>query len=176
MLPILTAAEQQDLGRNIKWGAPTSAFHKDMPKAVGSYWQNNFYVHMELEDLNKNGSDTQNWRTLMEKYGNADDPIDSFSQAGYLAAKVATEAMLAIKGEISRESVYKAFKNINNINTDMLCAPWYFGNGERHQANHKGRVALLTTTGFDIKTDCFQTQDTELSDVLALEAAGGLVD
>ena len=67
-------------------------------------------------------------------------------------------------------------KNINNINTDMLCAPWYFGNGERHQANHKGRVALLTTTGFDIKTDCFQTQDTELSDVLALEAAGGLVD
>ena len=70
---------------------------------------------MELEDLNKNGSDTQNWRTLMEKYGNADDPIDSFSQAGYLAAKVATEAMLAIKGEISRESVYKAFKNINNI-------------------------------------------------------------
>ena len=36
MLPILTAAEQQDLGKNIKWGLPTSAYHSQMPKAA---WQ-----------------------------------------------------------------------------------------------------------------------------------------
>jgi len=176
MLPILTAAEQLDLGSIMKWGAPTSAFHKDMPKAVGPYWQNNLYVHMELEALDKPAADTQNWRAVMAKYGQADDPIDSFSQAGYLAAKTATSAMLAIQGKVDRASVFAAFKGINNITTDMLCAPWYFGPGERHQANHMGRVTLMTETGFDIKTECFQTEDAELADILSLEAAGGLVN
>ncbi len=176
MLPILTAAEQLDLGRSIKWGAPTSAFHKDMPKAVGPYWHDNFYVHMELEDLDKKAPDTQNWRSVMSNYGQASDPIDSFSQAGYLAAKVATDAMLSIEGDVTREKVFAAFKGITNVNTDMLCAPWYFGTGDRHQANHMGRVTLLTETGFDIKTDCFRTKDEELADILALESAGGLVN
>ncbi len=176
MLPILTAAEQLDLGGMMKWGAPTSAFHKDMPKAVGPYWQNNLYVHMELEALDKPAKDTQNWRAVMAKYGQADDPIDSFSQAGYLAAKAATDAMLGIDGDINRSSVFAAFKGIKNLRTDMLCAPWYFGPGERHQANHMGRVTLLTDSGFDVQTECFQTEDADLADILSLEAAGGLVN
>lgn len=176
MLPILTAAEQQDMASSMKWGAPTSAYHKDMPKAVGPYWQDNLYVHMELEALDKPAADTQNWRAVMAKYGQADDPIDSFSQAGYLAAKAATQALLGIDGEINRASAFAAFKGITKLETDMLCAPWYFGPGERHQANHMGRVTLLTDSGFDVLTECFQTEDADLADILSLEAAGGLVN
>lgn len=176
MLPILTAAEQQDLGKNAKWGLPTSAYHAQMPKAAGKYWDGRLYVHMELEPLDKDAPDMKNWKAIMAKYGDKKDPIDSFSQAGHLAAKVATDALLAIKGPIDRKSVYEAFKRVHNVRTDMLCAPWYFGPGERHQGNHTGRIAQIVNGQFKTLTDCFQTKDADLVDITALEAKGGLVN
>lgn len=176
MLPILTAAEQQDLGKSAKWGLPTSAYHAQMPKAAGKYWDGKLYVHMELEPLDKDSPDMKNWKAIMEKYGDRKDPIDSFSQAGHLAARVATEALLGIKGDVDRKSVFAAFKAIKNFHTDMLCAPWYYGPGERHQGNHTGRVAEITGGGFKTLTECFQSKDADLADVLALEAKGGLVN
>jgi branched-chain amino acid transport system substrate-binding protein len=176
MLPILTAAEQQDLGKSIKWGLPTSAYNAEMPKAAGKYWDGKLYVHMELQPLDQVGADTKNWKAVMAKYGDKKDPIDSFSQAGYLAARVATDAMLGIKSTVDRKSVHDAFKAVKNVRTDMMCAPWYYGPGERHQPNHSGRIAMLTGGGFKTLTECFQSKDADLSDVLSLEAKGGLVN
>ena len=176
MLPILTAAEQQDLGKTIKWGLPTSAYHADMPKAVGKYWHNKLVVHMELEPMDTVGADTQNWKAVMDKFGDKKDPRDTFSQAGYLSARVVTDALLTIKGNVDRKSAYTAITNTKKWKTDMMCSPWYFGNGERHQPNHKGRAALLIPGGFKTLTECYQSKDSELSDVLSLEAKGGLVN
>lgn len=176
MLPILTAAEQQDLGKTAKWGLPTSAYHADMPKAVGKYWHDKLYVHMELEPMDGTGPDTANWKAIMDKFGDKKDPRDTFSQAGYLAAKATTDALLGIKGNIDRKSAYQAIVGIKNWKSDMMCAPWYFGPGERHQPNHKGRAALLVKGGFKTLTDCYQSKDSDLADVLALEAKGGLVN
>ncbi len=173
MLPILTAAEQQDMAKTIKWGLPTSAYHTEMPKAAGKYWDGKLYVHMELQPLDNDGPDTKNWKAIMAKYGDKKDPIDSFSQAGHLAARLSTEALLGIKGTIDRKSVHDAFKAIKNQRTDMLCGPWYYGPGERHQPNHSGRVAHLTGGGFKTLTGCFQSKDTDLADVLELEGKGG---
>ena len=86
MLPILTAAEQQDLGKNIKWGLPTSAYHSQMPKAAGKYWDGKLYVHMELEPLNKDAPDTKNWKSIMEKYGDKKDP-DRFLLASRISGR-----------------------------------------------------------------------------------------
>ncbi len=176
MLPILTAAEQQDLGKTVKWGLPTSAYHADMPKAVGKYWHNKLVVHMELEPMDTDGADTKNWKAVMDKFGDKKDPRDTFSQAGYLSARVVTDALLTIKGNVDRKSAYTAIANTKKWKTDMMCSPWYFGNGERHQPNHKGRAALLIPGGFKTLTDCYQSKDSELSDVLSLEAKGGLVN
>ena len=93
--------------------------------------------------------------------------------AGHLAARLSTEALLGIKGTIDRKSVHDAFKAIKNQRTDMLCGPWYYGPGERHQPNHSGRVAHLTGGGFKTLTGCFQSKDTDLADVLELEGKGG---
>jgi branched-chain amino acid transport system substrate-binding protein len=146
-----------------------------MPKAAGKYWDGKLYVHMELEPLDKDGVDTKNWQAVMAKYGNKKDPIDSFSQAGYLAAQVATNAMLGIKGNIDRKAFLDAAHAIKNVKTDMLCAPWYFAEGDRHQPNHNGRVALLAGGGFKVQTaSCFQSKDADLADVLAYEAKTGV--
>ena len=84
--------------------------------------------------------------------------------------------MLGIKGQIDRKSVYAAFKGIHTSQTDVLCAPWYFGPGDRHQGNHTGRVAQISGGGFKTLTECFQSKDVDLSDVLSLEAKGGLIN
>ena len=176
MLPILTAAEQQDLGKGMKWGLPTSAYHADMPKAVGKYWHDKLYVHMELEPMDGTGPDNTNWKAIMDKFGDKKDPRDTFSQAGFLSAKVTTEALLGIKGNVDRKSAYQAIVGTKNWKSDMMCAPWYFGPGERHQPNHKGRAAMLQKGGFKTLTDCYQSKDSDLADVLKLEAKGGLVN
>lgn len=176
MLPILTAAEQQDLGKSMKWGLPTSAYHADMPKAVGKYWHDKLYVHMELEPMDGTGPDNTNWKAIMDKFGDKKDPRDTFSQAGFLSAKVTTEALLGIKGNVDRKSAYQAIVGTKNWKSDMMCAPWYFGPGERHQPNHKGRAAMLQKGGFKTLTDCYQSKDSDLADVLKLEAKGGLVN
>ncbi len=176
MLPILTAAEQQDLGKSMKWGLPTSAYHAEMPKAVGKYWQDKAFVHMELQPMDANTPDTKNWKAIMDKYGDKKDPRDSFSQAGHLSARVATEALLKIKGTIDRKTVHDAFKGIVNFRSDMMCAPWYFGAGERHQPNHQGRAALLVAGGFKTLTECYTSKDGELADVLDAEKKGGLIN
>ena len=176
MLPILTAAEQQDLGKSAKWGLPTSAYHADMPKAVGKYWHDKLYVHMELEPMDGTGPDNTNWKAIMDKFGDKKDPRDTFSQAGFLAAKVTTEALLSIKGTVDRKSAYQAIVGTTKWKSDMMCAPWYFGPGERHQPNHKGRAALLQKGGFKTLTECYQSKDSDLADVLKLESKGGLVN
>lgn len=170
MLPILTAAEQQDLGKTMKLGLPTSAYHAEMPKAVGKYWAGKTIVHMELHPMDQDGPDNKAWKAIMAKYGDKKDPIDTFSQAGYLSAKAATMALLGIKGTIDRKAVHDAFKGISNMRSDMMCGPWYFGQGERHQPNHIGRAAELTTTGFKTIAECYQSKDAELADVLDYES------
>jgi branched-chain amino acid transport system substrate-binding protein len=176
MLPILTAAEQQDLGKSMKWGLPTSAYHADMPKAVGKYWQGKLFVHMELQPMDSTGPDNKNWKAVMDKYGDKKDPRDTFSQAGYLSARAATDALLKIKGPIDRKAAFDAFKGITNWRTDIMCSPWYFGPGERHQPNHHGRASLLEAGGFKTLTQCYESKDTELADVNAAEKKGGLVN
>jgi branched-chain amino acid transport system substrate-binding protein len=176
MLPILTAAEQQDLGKTMKWGLPTSAYHVDMPKAVGKYWADKLFVHMELQPMDSTGPDNTNWKAVMDKFGEKKDPRDTFSQAGFLAAKTATDALLKIQGPIDRKVVFTAFKGTTNVKTDMMCGTWYFGPGDRHQPNHAGRASVITGGGFKTLTECYQSKDTELADVLAAEQKGGLIN
>lgn len=176
MLPILTAAEQQDLGKSIKWGLPTSAYHVDMPKAVGPYWHGKLMVHMELQPMDSEGADNKTWKAVMDKFGDKKDPRDTFSQSGFLAAKATTEALMGIKGTVDRKSAYNAIVGIKNWKSDILCAPWYFGTGNRHQPNHSGRASDLVKGGFKTLTGCYQSKDSELADILSLEAKGGLVN
>ena len=45
---------------------------------------------------------------------------------GYLAGRVATDALLSIEGDITIESVNAAFQGVKNFTSDLFCKPWYF--------------------------------------------------
>lgn len=56
----------------------------------------------------------------------------AFSQGGVMAADVFVQVLKTIKGDVTRESVTKAFKEMQPISYPMVGTPWVFGPGQTH--------------------------------------------
>ncbi len=172
MAAYLKIAEQQGSGGEDKpWYLPTSAYDLSFPKAVGSYWNGKLHAETELAPLDSTGADNANWTAVMDEFG-GDAPRDSFSQAGFLAAKIFTETAEKAGGKIDRASVTTALRGVRDYETDLLCSPWYFGDGDAHNANHRGRIVQMSgegKTGFEVVGDCFDIEDPDLAPILAAE-------
>jgi branched-chain amino acid transport system substrate-binding protein len=96
----------------------------------------------------------------MQQYG-AKVPVGSFSQFGFLQARIATDALLGVKGPITATSANAAIRSVKDFKTDLLCRPWYFGKAPLHVPNNVD----LTVTPKDGKMaqdeDCFAISDAE---------------
>jgi branched-chain amino acid transport system substrate-binding protein len=163
---VFAAAEQQDLGNKVKWGAPTSVYNADFPKAIGPYWDGKVFVELELEPLDKKSPDVENWHAVLDTYATPSDQRDTFSQAGYVAARVFVDTLLKMDpAKIDRQTVTDAIHNIHGFKSDVMCGPWYFGPGDEHNANHAGSVAVVEKGGFVTKQSCFQIDDPDLANI-----------
>ena len=75
----------------------------------------------------------------------------------------------------AREAVFEAIQGIKAYPSDLNCGDWYFGPGERHNANHAGRVVTINDAGeYELVQDCTEHEDPELADILELETSEGL--
>jgi branched-chain amino acid transport system substrate-binding protein len=178
-IPLYAAAEQQDLGGKVYITAPTSHYDASVPKAIGPYWSQGgrVFIHLELEPLDKHGGDVDNWHAVLDKYGKPSDQRNTFSQAGYLAALAATQALLKLDpAKIDRASVSEAFRNIKGLKTDVSCSPWYFGPGDEHNATHAGSVAEIKDGAFVTRRSCFPMLDPEYAGILKMEKELHLAD
>lgn len=176
MVPMLAAAEQQGLAKKIRFGSSTPAYNFDVPKALGAVWNNNFDIHLEFMPVESAGADNLNWKATMDAYGAKSDPRDSFAQAGYLAARMATEALLKLDPKkIDRASASAALRGIKGFKSDILCRPFYVGDGARHNANSSGPIAQVSGGGFKlVSSGCLSAADPELADLRAQEKKLGL--
>ena len=178
-IPLYAAAEQQDLGGKVYITAPTSHYDASVPKAIGPYWSKGgrVFIQLELEPLDKHGGDVDNWHAVLDKYGKPSDQRNTFSQAGYLAALAATNALLKLDpAKIDRAAVAEAFRNIKGLKTDVSCSPWYFGPGEEHNAVHAGSVAEIKDGVFVTRRACFAVLDPDYADILKMEKELHLAD
>jgi branched-chain amino acid transport system substrate-binding protein len=178
-IPLFAAAEQQDLGGKIILTGPTSLYDAGVPKAIGPYWNQGgrVFIQLELEPLDKKGGDIENWHAVLNKYGKPTDQRNTFSQAGYLAAAAATNALLKLDpAKIDRASVAEAFRNIKNFKTDVSCSPWYYGPGDEHNAVHAGSVAEIKDGNFVTRKSCFQAVDPDLAGIVKMEKDLHLAD
>ncbi|MCC8961319.1 ABC transporter substrate-binding protein [Bradyrhizobium sp. Pear76] len=174
-VPIFAAAEEQGLAEKVHFTGPASLYNPDFPHAIGKYWDGKVTVDMELNAANAGTPDTLNWLAVMDKYGQGSDPRDTFSQAGYLAARVTAETLLKMDpAKIDRASVTTALRNVNRFESDMFCSPWYIGNGPRHNANHAGPVSQVKDGKLVPKPGCVESEDPELDDVHAFEKTIGI--
>ncbi len=175
-IALLKAAEEQNLRDKYHWFGPTSLYDLAFPSAVGSYWNNKIDVQTELVNIDSAGPDNQNWLKVMDGYADAKDPRDSFSQAGFLAAKIFTDTMLKLDpASITRDTATKALQAVKGYKSDLLCGAWYFGPGDTHNANHAGRMVQLVDGGkWKVTSDCFEVEDPALKPILDLEKSQGL--
>ena len=170
----LKAAEQQAIGDKVHFSSLTPSYDTTFPGQIGPYWNGKFYSNSEFALLNSTGADNLNWRQVLKEYGSADQPRDSFSQGGYLAARVLVETLLTLdQAKIDRATVSAAIQGIKGFKSDMLCRPWYFsGPGGHNNANHQLRNVKLDADGKYVSAaDCFETEDPALADIIAAEKA-----
>lgn len=176
MVPMLAAAEQQGLNKKIKFASTTPAYNADVPKTIGAAWNNAFDLHLEFMPVESGGPDNANWKAVMAAYADKSAPRDSFAQSGYLAARVATEALLKLDPKtIDRAKVSAALRQVKGFKSDILCRPFYVGDGARHNANSSGPIAQVSGNGFKlISSGCMTAEEPELADVRADEKRLGL--
>jgi branched-chain amino acid transport system substrate-binding protein len=170
-IALLAASVDSGLSSKTRFMAPTTLYSADIPKAIGHAWNDKLFVQLELEPRDKNSPDANNWRAVMDAYGNASDPRDTFSEAGYLAARITTETLLKLAPEkITRPVVSEALRNVTNFRSDLMCGPWYFGPGSHHNANHAGSISVVSGDAFASKAGCFAIEDPELADLKTIES------
>ena len=79
------------------------------------------------------------YKAILKKYGtDVSGGIGSFSQMGFTMGEIAVHALAAIKGPYTKANVNKAFVNVKNFKTGMLCEPWTFGHYPlAHRQQHR---------------------------------------
>jgi branched-chain amino acid transport system substrate-binding protein len=159
-LKILQAAQQQGLQDQAIWGCATPCNTDFLAEALGSDWNDKLLVNAEMSTIDHEGEDSQLYRDVLEQYA-PDIPLGSFSQFGFVQALIATEAMLGIEGEVNKESYNQAVLNVKNFETDLLCAPWYFGEAPIHIPNNVD-LTVVPQDGVMVQSgDCFEISDAD---------------
>lgn len=154
MPPFLAAMETADAGATIKVLAPSPVYNPNIPQAVGAYWNDRLWVAIEFGPLDAPGPDVENFKALARAYG---VEADSFGQMGYMAARLAVEAMLTIPADrISRETVTAALQNVQSFQSEMLCEPWAFGGKDdtSRLANRAGWMVQMTGGDWQVLQGC----------------------
>jgi branched-chain amino acid transport system substrate-binding protein len=122
-------------------GVPNECFQTpnidtSVPDAVGEQWENKMFINAELALLDSNGPDMQLYRAVNKRYS-PDNPLGSFGQMGFVAAKMFTDTVLKLPDEqLNKEGINEALLNIKNYKTDILCKPWYFQKLKLHVPNN----------------------------------------
>ena len=174
-LGLLNVAEEQGGRELFTWVSPTPLYEPGVTEVLGAYWNDNLHVHIELAPFDSEGPDNQNWIAVMDAYGQDGDRRDTFSQSGYLSARFFVDALLALDADsIDRATVTAAIQGISGVESDLLCAPYYVGDADRHMPNHAGRVVSYTGGAFEVVRDCFDIESSYLDPIRAQEAALGI--
>jgi branched-chain amino acid transport system substrate-binding protein len=137
---ILQAVAQQGLIDKVKWGSSTPLNDTSVPPALGKQWDNKMFINAELALLDSDGPDMQLYRAINKKYS-PDNPVGSFGQMGFVAAKMFTDTVLKVpEDKLTKEGINDAILNIKNYKTDILCKPWYFQKMDKHVPNNADRT------------------------------------
>lgn len=171
----LKAALESGQRDSYKWISSTPLYDRDVPAMLGEAWAGHMYVNIELTPIEGTGPDATNWRAVLDTYGQADDPRDTFSQSGYLSARFFVDALLKQDpAKLDRATVSEAIRNIKNETSDLLCGPYYVGPGDRHMPNHANMMVQIVEGGYKVVSECTDVDSAYLEPYRAAEKALGI--
>jgi branched-chain amino acid transport system substrate-binding protein len=157
-LKILQAAAKLHIQNNVKaWGCSTPCDTDFLASALGTAFDNKLFVNAELTPADGTNTHPMNlYRAILKQYGsNVSGGIGSFSQFGFVEARLAVQALETINGAYTVQSVNAAFKALKNVNTGMLCGQFTYGDYPMHIPNNadytvtpnKGQMLLVPGSG-----------------------------
>jgi branched-chain amino acid transport system substrate-binding protein len=170
-LLILQAAQKQGIADDVKaWGCSTPCNSDFVAAALGTVWDGKFGVNAELNLTTAPGPDSRLYRQLVPTAQLAFG-AGSFSQMGFVEARVATAALLNMKPPYTAKRVNDAFAGVRNFHTDILCGPWYFGKIPYHIPNSTDRTTTPDNGKMVVAEPCFKISaaDPDIAKVRVIE-------
>jgi branched-chain amino acid transport system substrate-binding protein len=139
-LVILQAAQKLNIEGNVKlWGCSTPCNTDFLAKSLGPKWNGKLFVNAELTPPDPTNTPTMNlYRAVLAQYGSAvSGGIGSFSQMGFVEARLMVQALESVKGAYTVASVNAAIKALKDVKTGMLCQQWTYGSYSMHIPNNE---------------------------------------
>ena len=125
------AAQAQHV-TGIKWLFLASTYTAEAAKALGPAGRD-VVALSEFEPYTEAASPAnKDWRDTMTRHK---VPLTAFAQGGYLSAQHLVTVLRGIKGDVTRESVTKAMKDLEPLPSPMTGTPFAFGGGDAHASN-----------------------------------------
>ena len=175
-IAVLKAAQEQDFGPGYKWISSTPLYDRSVPEALGPYWSGRMFVNAELTPWDNGGPDAKNWLAVMDAYAAKDAKRDTFSQSGYLSARIFVHTLLGMDPAKldDRAAVNAAIMAIKGYTSDLMCGPYYVGTAERHMPNHAGTMVEVVDGGFKTVRSCYEYDSPYFAPILAEEKKLGM--
>jgi branched-chain amino acid transport system substrate-binding protein len=176
-VPLLQAIEQQGLVDSVIWASSTPPNDPSVAEALGPDWNDKFLINAEFNVLDSGEPDQNHMNEIREQYA-PDINSSSFAQMGYLAGRVATDALMGIEGDITKESVNEAFRGVKNFVSDIWCQPWYFDSGTGANVSNNVDLTVAPRDGEMVQLeDCFKIAElpgNTLAEIRQAEQEGSL--
>lgn len=125
------AAQAQNI-TGMKWLFLASTYTVQAAKALGPAGKDVVALSEFEPYTDADSPANKDWRDTMTRHN---VPLTAFAQGGYLAAEHLVTVLRGIKGDITRESVTKAMKDLKPLESDMTGTPFAFGPGKAHASN-----------------------------------------
>ena len=85
------------------------------------------------------------------------DPDDLARKLVRMAGRIATDALLSIRGEITKESVNRAFRSVKNFRSDLFCKPWYYDSTVGENVSNNTGLTVAPVNGKLVEVEaCFE--------------------
>jgi branched-chain amino acid transport system substrate-binding protein len=154
-IKVFEAAQQQGLMDRVKWGCPAGCNDASFAKQLSSAWDGKLGVNAEMNLTDSTGPDNLLYRKIQAQYA-ASTPVDTFSQLGFLAARIAVSGLLAAPPSqlTTVAGVNGALQAIKDFKSDLYCTPWYYGDQAFHAANNVTRTVTLRNGAFVLAQGC----------------------
>lgn len=117
--------------KGIDWIFLTPAYTADVAKTLGAAGDG-IYAMSEFMPWSSRSLDLTDWRDTMKR---GKVPLTSFSQGGYLAAQVFVATLRGMRGDITRESVQRAFREFKGFDSPLIGTQYGFGPAPKHSSN-----------------------------------------
>ncbi len=146
----MNTVKQQGLLDRADWLTLTSAYTETAFETLKQQGTLGLYANSEFLPFMSDDPALDEWRATLT---GADVPLTSLSIGGYVSAEILVEVMKGIDGEITRESVTQAFRDLDEIENPLMGMPFTFGDATSHNPNRASMMVQATEDGWQTVSD-----------------------